>query len=137
MGRSGSAEVRSRVVEILGQSLALAPEEIEPDSRLVADLGMDSLDFMDVLFSLENEFGLPVRDPSLNRVLRPDKSEMAQRSEFLEPAEVEALSELLPALAEAAARQPVRRKELLTFLTVDSLTRVVERKLADRPDEAQ
>jgi acyl carrier protein len=136
MGQLGSEEVRRTIVRILGESLALTPEEIKPDSRLVADLGMDSLDFLDVLFSLETAFGLPIRDASLNRVLRPDKSEVAQPSEFLESAEIESLGQFLPGLAETAAQQPVRRKELFAFLTVDSLTRVVERKLVDHPEGA-
>lgn len=133
MTQLGSDEVRAKVTKVLGVSLALEPEEIAPEARLVQDLGMDSLDFLDVLFSLEREFDVPIRDPALNRVLRPDKSELARKSEYLDAEEIAGLVPLLPALADAAARQPVRRQELFAYLTVESLTRVVKRKLAGSP----
>ena len=133
MTQLGSDEVRAKVTKVLGVSLALEPEEIAPEARLVQDLGMDSLDFLDVLFSLEREFDVPIRDPALNRVLRPDKSELIRNSEYLDDEEIAGLVPLLPALADAAARQPVRRQELFAYLTVESLTRVVERKLAGSP----
>ncbi len=131
MARVGRDEIVTRIVNILAGSLALSPEEIKPEASLIRDLGMDSLDFLDVLFSLEQEFGLPIRDPDFNRVLRPDKSELARGGEFLTTEEVSGLAPFLPLLAAAAAVQPVRRRDVYAFLTVDSLVRVVERKLVD------
>jgi acyl carrier protein len=131
MARFDRDEVETRIIKILAASLALTPGEIKPEARLVQDLGMDSLDFLDVLFSLEQEFGLPIRDPDFNRLLRPDKSELARSGEYLTAEEVSAMGPLLPMLAAAAVDQPVRRRDVYAFLTVDSLVRVVERKLAD------
>lgn len=121
--------IREKVVAIIAGSLARPAEEVHSGARLIQDLGMDSLDFMDILFLLEKEFGQTVRDAGFNRILRPDKSELARAGEFLSQEETAGLAHLMPALAETAARQPVRRKELFTFLTVDTLVRIVSRNL--------
>jgi len=38
------------------------PEAMVPDAHLVNDLGMDSLDFVDLVIILQNEFGVNLRD---------------------------------------------------------------------------
>jgi len=121
--------IRSTIVQIVAASLAADPAKISADSRLINDLGMDSLDFLDILFQLEKKFGRTIRDADFNRLLRPDKSELAQAGEFLRPEEIERIAPIMPALAEAAVVNPVRRRELFTFLTIDTLVRMVERKL--------
>ena len=46
----GLATVRALVADCL----ALDPGSVAPESRLVSDLGADSLDFLDLLFRLED-----------------------------------------------------------------------------------
>ena len=45
-----------KVQKILAEQLELDAEEITMDSSLVEDLGIDSLDFVDIVMSLEDEF---------------------------------------------------------------------------------
>ena len=45
-----------RVQKILAEQLELDADEITMDSSLVEDLGIDSLDFVDIVMSLEDEF---------------------------------------------------------------------------------
>lgn len=52
--------VTSRVSKILTQALNADPEDIKPTSKIVADLGAESIDFLDVTFRLEREFGLRI-----------------------------------------------------------------------------
>ena len=42
--------------KILAEQLELDADEITLDSSLVEDLGIDSLDFVDIVMSLEDEF---------------------------------------------------------------------------------
>jgi acyl carrier protein len=46
-------------MEILSAITKLSPEKITVDSRLTLDLGMDSVQFMELLASLEDRF--PIR----------------------------------------------------------------------------
>lgn len=45
-----------KVQKILAEQLELDADEITLDSSLVEDLGIDSLDFVDIVMSLEDEF---------------------------------------------------------------------------------
>jgi len=54
-----SADVLPRVQHLLQQILSLeSTEKIQPDTRLRADLNIDSLGMVDVLLGIEDEFGL-------------------------------------------------------------------------------
>jgi acyl carrier protein len=54
--------VLERVRGILCDLLLLAPEEVRPDSTLVGDLDLDSLGFIELVFSIEEQFGVEVPD---------------------------------------------------------------------------
>lgn len=43
---------------ILAETLEVSPEEITPDKRLVADLGLTSFDLADVVLQAQDEFGV-------------------------------------------------------------------------------
>lgn len=51
------------VQTILEQALACDPDDITAGARLVADLGAESIDFLDITFRLERSFGLPPLTP--------------------------------------------------------------------------
>lgn len=125
-------EIEAKVVRILCTSLALDGDMVRSESRLITDLDMNSLDFVDVMFSLESEFAIKIRDADFDRLLRPDKSEMARAQEFLTSQEIEALAPLLPRLRAAAEHGQVPRNKLFSFITVETLVALVARKLGQR-----
>ena len=51
-------EILKRVITRIGEVVALSPEDIGPDSSLVNDLGADSLDFVELMYLMEQEFGV-------------------------------------------------------------------------------
>lgn len=50
------------IKDILAQQLDLDPETIELTSNLAGDLGADSLDAIDIVMSLEDQYGIEVPD---------------------------------------------------------------------------
>lgn len=54
--------VLEKVKEILADQLGVDEDSIELDSLLVEDLGADSLDGIDIVMSVEDEFGIEVPD---------------------------------------------------------------------------
>lgn len=50
------------IKDILAQQLDLDPETIELTSNLANDLGADSLDAIDIVMSLEDQYGIEVPD---------------------------------------------------------------------------
>ena len=51
-----------KVKELIAQQLNKAPAEITEDKEIVKDLGADSLDLVEMLLSLEENFGVTVSD---------------------------------------------------------------------------
>ena len=124
-----SADVLSGVRDCLAESLALQPDEIQPASRLVDDLGADSLDFLDILFSLEQRFALKLRSMDLDALLRIDLSaDKLVEKRFIPRQEIDRMAQWLPALAASSDRDRVTPRMLYSYLTVESLVILVQRK---------
>ena len=64
----------SEVIKIINESMVeefeLNPEAMVPDARLVEDLEMDSLDFVDLVIVLQNAFDVKLRDDPNVREIR-------------------------------------------------------------------
>ena len=60
--------IEQKVREILADKLSLPLEKIGRESRLVEDLGADSFGALEVLFEVEETFGLSIPDTEVERV---------------------------------------------------------------------
>ncbi|MBE7091433.1 MAG: acyl carrier protein [Clostridiales bacterium] len=49
-----------KVKSLLAEQLTINPEKIAMESEIVADLGADSLDMVEMMMSMEEEFGITV-----------------------------------------------------------------------------
>ncbi|PWU12356.1 MAG: hypothetical protein C5B50_21615 [Verrucomicrobia bacterium] len=122
----GIETIRAIVADCLARDLT----DVRPESRLITELGADSLDFIDLIFTLEKRFGVRIRETDLNPMMSPDTagSQTSSSTEFLPP---DALSRLLPWLPELAATPDlsrVRPSEVWPLITVEALWRLVELK---------
>jgi len=55
-----SNEVYARVAKVLVQALGVEEDDIKPSATLQGDLGAESIDFLDITFRLEREFGINI-----------------------------------------------------------------------------
>ena len=53
-------DIYRKVIGVMVESLNVEEDEIQPTSRLQGDLGAESIDFLDILFRLEQEFGIKI-----------------------------------------------------------------------------
>jgi acyl carrier protein len=53
-------EIQARVAGVMVDCLNVDEEEVTPAATLQKDLGAESIDFLDVLFRLEREFGIRI-----------------------------------------------------------------------------
>ena len=49
-----------RIAGIIAETSGLPREQITPESHVIDDLGIDSLDFLDIVFAIDKEFGIKV-----------------------------------------------------------------------------
>ncbi len=130
--KSHSPGVRDERIDFLRKCVAerlfLKPEQVQLESRLIDDLGADSLDFIDLLFQLESRFGVAFQQDEFIdftfRQLTPEG--------FLMPEAVEQLGKYFPELKEVDDPRQVTVWQLLSLITVETLLEMVERKL-DQP----
>ena len=49
-----------RIADIIAENSEVERDKILPDSHVINDLGIDSLDFLDIVFAIDKEFGIKV-----------------------------------------------------------------------------
>ena len=49
-----------RVADIIAETASIPRESITPESHVIDDLGIDSLDFLDIVFALDKEYGINI-----------------------------------------------------------------------------
>jgi acyl carrier protein len=124
-------DVFTRVRALIADSLALEESAITPQSRLIDDLGADSLDFVDLTFAIEKAFGVKLREAELNFLTRLDFSSPAvMRGGYLTRDTIASIRPLLPALDRAPDPDRVTPGELFSLLTVETLCLMVQRRLS-------
>lgn len=63
-----SQEIESRVMKIVAQQLGVAETDIKHESSFVDDLGADSLDTVELVMALEDEFGMEIPDEDAEKI---------------------------------------------------------------------
>ena len=51
-----------KVKSLIASQLGISEDKITPEARLIEDLGADSLDTVEMLMTLEDEFGIAIPD---------------------------------------------------------------------------
>ena len=124
-------EIAARLRPLLADSLAVSADAISLQSRLIDDLGADSLDFVDLIFAIEKTFGARIREADFAFITRLDfTSPDIMRDGFLTAATLERVSPFLPGLASVPDQSRVTPNQLFSLMTVESLCIMIERELS-------
>jgi acyl carrier protein len=60
--------VQDKVRSIIAEQLGVKPEEVKPEASFVEDLGADSLDTVELVMALEEEFGIEIPDEDAEKI---------------------------------------------------------------------
>ncbi|CAH0563555.1 unnamed protein product [Brassicogethes aeneus] len=63
--------IADRVILVLNLYDKIAPEKLKLESHFINDLGLDSLDHVEVIMAIEDEFGFEIPDQDAEKLLRP------------------------------------------------------------------
>jgi len=63
-----AASIEDRVKKIVIEQLGVKDEEVKPSSSFVDDLGADSLDTVELVMALEEEFDIEIKDDEAEKI---------------------------------------------------------------------
>jgi acyl carrier protein len=113
------------IAEALGRDV-----EVRLTSNLMEDLGAESLDFLDIVFKLEQTFGIKITRGEMERAARGDMSEDEfAPSGVISPAGLERLRELMPEAADRI-KPGLRPMQILGLFSVQTFVTIVMAKRA-------
>ena len=61
-------DIEERVRKIIVEQLGVKPDQVVPDADFVDDLGADSLDTVELVMGIEEEFNLEIPDEDAERM---------------------------------------------------------------------
>jgi len=122
-------EIYTKVSATLVEALNVDEEEIKPTSTLQGDLGAESIDFLDIVFRLEREFGIKIpRGELFPESIFQGDPEFVQNGKVTD----KGLAELRSKMPFADLRDFEKHPELSNIsdlFTVDLITRYIQGKL--------
>ena len=126
-------QIYTRVCATLVEALNVDEEEIQPTATLQDDLGAESIDFLDIVFRLEREFGIKIPRAELfpESIFQGDP-------EFVQGGRVtqKGLAELrvrMPFADLSKFEQDPEINAIGDLFTVGMITRYVQKKLGQSP----
>ncbi len=119
-----------RVRAVIADALYVDVEDVQADSVLMADLGAESIDFLDIMFRLEKEFSITLPKGDIEKKARGGLSDEQYAVEGkLTEAALQNLRVLLPEVGPEAIRPGLTVRELPSLFTVATFARMVDEKL--------
>lgn len=122
-------QIFAKVKACILKTLDIKPASINLKSRIIDDLGADSLDLLDLFFRLEQAFAIKLSPREIEKQI----SEKIKDSAFgkdgfvTEPAKKE-LKKLLPEVPAEKFRKALHQNDLPGLLTVEVIFNLVKRK---------
>jgi len=58
----------AKVKEIIAKELEVDAKQLQPEAKFIEDLGADSLDIVELVMALEEEFGLDIPDEDADKL---------------------------------------------------------------------
>jgi len=130
----GDQQILEQVQKIIAEVLRIPQDQVTPDSQLGEDLGGESLDFVDLQFGLETNYGVEFYQggtlDKLAEVLAPQKLE---ENELLSSLGAAILQARMPEVDPARLQQGQPAAGIESFYTPRTWVRVIKEILSARP----
>lgn len=64
----GEMKLEEKVIELIIEQLNVTREQCVPEASFINDLGADSLDLMELIMEMEEQFGVSISDDELQNI---------------------------------------------------------------------
>lgn len=58
--------MENKIKNLIAETIGLSVDKIQNESRIIEDLGADSLDIIEMIMTMEDEFGISISDDDRN-----------------------------------------------------------------------
>lgn len=65
---ASAEEIEGRIKSIIVEQLGVSAEEVTPDASFIEDLGADSLDIVELIMALEEEYDIEIPDEDAEKI---------------------------------------------------------------------
>ncbi len=118
--------VYPKVREIIADVLVIDEDEVLLSSRLIGDLGAESIDFLDLVFQLEKEFAIKIPRGQLEKNARGDLSEDEfEKGGVLTVGGMVALKNYLSEVPADAFKANMKVNEIPVLFTVETFCKLI------------
>jgi acyl carrier protein len=122
-------EIYQKVSATLVEALNVEEDEIQPTSTLQGDLGAESIDFLDIVFRLEREFGIKIpRNELFPESIFQGDPEFVQNGKVTQKG-LDELRQKMPFADIAKFEQNPELTAISDLFTVEMITKYIEGKL--------
>ena len=118
--------VYPKVKQIIVDVLFIEEDQVEPNKRLIADLGAESIDFLDLVFQLEKEFDIKIPRGQLEKEARGNLTEQEFENDgVVTERGLQALREYFNEIPADQFPSTIKVNEIATLFTVETFCKVV------------
>jgi len=121
------------VQDAFAEALGFDTDEIEFDSKIIAELEAESLDFLDIAFRLERSFSIKIPRGGIEQTAREGaEGEYLLPDGSLTAASLEKLAEVMPEVPKEEFRAGLKPNEIPNLFRVGTFYNLVVRLLAEK-----
>lgn len=129
--------VYPKVREIIADVLVIEEDEVSLNARLIADLGAESIDFLDLVFQLEKEFSVKIPRGQLEKNARGTLTDAEfEQGGVLTEQGLAALKAYLSEVPEAHFTPNMKVNEIPMLFTVETFCKLIMHAKETAPAEA-
>ena len=130
------SEIFEKLLPLICEVTGAREGEVTMDSNLMADLGAESIDLLDLSFLIEEAFGITIEADEFERQAGGRLAGgQYERDGFLTAEALEELKKALPEVPPERLRPGLKKIELPSVLNVAVFVHLIQRKLAGKQAE--
>lgn len=115
-----------KVREIIADVLVVEESDVTLDSRLIADLGAESIDFLDLVFQIEKEYNIKIPRGQLEKNARGELSEEEfEKGGVLTTKGLGALKAYLSEVPDEYFKDNMKVNEIPMLFTVETFCKLI------------
>jgi acyl carrier protein len=130
--------IMTQVRQCFADALGLDMDQVQADSKVIGDLGAESLDFLDIAFRLERAFGIQIPRGGVEAASKEGlpEGESYEVKGVLTQAALTRLAEHMPEVPPEEFRVGLKVSEVASLFRVATFYNIVVKLQADKAEKA-